>query len=127
VFPCLFSLSMDLNKPEKLTFRVDHFLGATPVVSKEIVFERDKNFSLQSYAERSFGVFQEEHQYDVVWKFSPRVTADAMEFIFHPTQSFEETEDGSLIVRFKASGRKEMDWHLYTWGEDVEDLTEYYT
>uniref|UniRef100_UPI001969B95B protein kinase domain-containing protein n=1 Tax=Terasakiella pusilla TaxID=64973 RepID=UPI001969B95B len=38
VFPCLFSLSMDLNKPEKLTFRVDHFLGATPNVhSKNLI------------------------------------------------------------------------------------------
>ncbi|WP_028880777.1 hypothetical protein [Terasakiella pusilla] len=27
---------MDLNKPEKLTFRVDHFLGATPDLNVRI-------------------------------------------------------------------------------------------
>jgi len=30
--------------------------------------------------------------------------------------------DGSLVVKFRAGGRKEMDWHLYTWGDEVEVL-----
>ena len=34
-------------------------------------FERRKDFSMHKYAERSFGVFQEE-PFDVAWKFSPR-------------------------------------------------------
>jgi len=106
-------------------YRLFSLSNIQEVVRKETVFERDQNFSLQSYAERSFGIFQEEHLHDVVWKFSPKVAADAKELIFHPTQSLEEVKDGSLIVRFKANGKREMDWHLYTWGEDVEDLTEY--
>ena len=38
----------------------------------ETSFTRRRGFSLQEYAERSFGVFQEE-PFDVVWKFSPEV------------------------------------------------------
>jgi predicted DNA-binding transcriptional regulator YafY len=34
----------------------------------------------------------------------------------------EEEPDGSLVVRFKASGQLEMCWHLYAWGDKVEVL-----
>jgi predicted DNA-binding transcriptional regulator YafY len=30
--------------------------------------------------------------------------------------------DGTLIVRFTASGHLEMAWHLYMWGDAVEVL-----
>jgi predicted DNA-binding transcriptional regulator YafY len=33
----------------------------------------------------------------------------------------EDRPDGSLIVRFSASG-VEMCWHLYVWGDQVEVL-----
>jgi predicted DNA-binding transcriptional regulator YafY len=82
-------------------------------------FERRKDFSLQKFTERSFGVFQEE-PFDVVWRFSPKATADARQFLFHPTQVFEDQPDGSLIVRFRSGGALEMCWHLFTWGAEVE-------
>jgi predicted DNA-binding transcriptional regulator YafY len=82
-------------------------------------FSRKRGFSIQKYAERSFGVFQEE-PVDVVWKFSPKAAPDASEFLFHPNQVLEPQSDGSLIVRFRAGGLLEMSWHLFTWGEEVE-------
>jgi predicted DNA-binding transcriptional regulator YafY len=84
-------------------------------------FTRKLRFSLREYAERSFGVFQEK-PIEVVWKFSPKAAADAREFVFHPTQRFEEQSDGSLIVRFRAGGLLEMAWHLFTWGDEVRVL-----
>jgi predicted DNA-binding transcriptional regulator YafY len=84
-------------------------------------FKRHKDFLLQAFAERSFGVFQEK-AFDVVWKFSPEVAADAKTFLFHPTQTLEDQADGSLIVRFHAGGAREMCWHLFTWGNEVEVL-----
>lgn len=82
-------------------------------------FEREKSFSLDAFARRSFGVFQEE-PFDVVWKFTPDAAADARDWLFHPDQTMEEQPDGSLIVRFRAGGALEMSWHLYTWGDAVE-------
>lgn len=82
-------------------------------------FRRRKDFSLKKYAERSFGVFQEE-PLDVVWRFSAKVASDARQFLFHPTQTMEDRPDGSLIVRFRAGGALEMSWHLFTWGPEVE-------
>ena len=29
-------------------------------------------------------------------------------------------EDDTLTVKFHAGGAREMDWHLYTWGEHVK-------
>ena len=84
-------------------------------------FARKRRFSLKEYAERSFGVFQEE-PVDVVWKFTPKAAADAREFLFHPSQIIEPQPDGSLIVRFRTGGLMEMAWHLFTWGDQVEVL-----
>lgn len=84
-------------------------------------FAREPDFSLEAYAERSFGLFQEE-PFDVAWKFTPKAAPVAKEFVFHPTQTWEGLPDGSAIVRFRAGGWLEMAWHLYRWGDQVEVL-----
>jgi len=86
-------------------------------------FARDPSFDLRAFAQRSFGVFQKPEEYgEVVWRFSPRAAPHALGFEFHPRQQVQEEADGSLLVRFQASGHLEMAWHLYTWGADVEVL-----
>jgi predicted DNA-binding transcriptional regulator YafY len=34
----------------------------------------------------------------------------------------EREADGSLLVKFRAGGAREICWHLFTWGEGVEIL-----
>jgi len=87
----------------------------------EEMFERDLSFSLAEYAEESFGVYNEE-PFDVVWKFSPKVSQDIRQYQFHPNQEVEIEADGSALVRFRAGGALEMAWHLYQWGRNVEVL-----
>ena len=81
-------------------------------------FERDPAFDLQRYAERSFGTFQEK-PVKVVLRFDARAARDASAFRFHPDQTVEKNDDGSLTVRFEAGGLDEMCWHLFTWGKSV--------
>ena len=86
-------------------------------------FERDPAFNLQAFANRAFGVFQNEEEFgEVVWRFGPRAAAHARGFEFHPGQTLEDQDDGSLIVKFSAAGHLEMCWHLYLWGDQVEVL-----
>lgn len=76
-------------------------------------------FSLADFAARSFGAFQEEPA-DIVLKFNPEAAFDACRFLFHPSQSTEELEDGSVIVRFRSGGLLELVRHLFTWGSSVQ-------
>jgi predicted DNA-binding transcriptional regulator YafY len=78
-----------------------------------------QEFNLADYAAQSFGVFQEPAQ-DVVLRFLPTAAEDAADWVFHPSQTVEPQADGSLIVRFHCGGMRELDWHLYTWGDGVE-------
>jgi predicted DNA-binding transcriptional regulator YafY len=86
-------------------------------------FARDLTFNLQAFAQRSFGVFQNDEEFgEVVWRFLPKAAVRARGFEFHPCQQVGDQPDGSLIVRFRASGHLEMCWHLYVWGNQVEVL-----
>lgn len=75
-------------------------------------------FSLQKYAEQSFGAWHEQ-PFEVEWLFDKEAADEAAQYVFHPTQKTRRNADGSLTVCFKAGGRVEMDWHLYTWGKHV--------
>jgi len=103
----------------RLAFDLEGAAGGLALADIMERFERREDFTLQDYAGRAFGVFREEAA-DVVWRFSPAAAPDARSFDFHPTQEMEEAPDGALIVRFRAGGHKEMCWHLFTWGGEVE-------
>lgn len=86
-------------------------------------FARDPEFDLATHANRAFGSYHADHEYgEVIWRFIPAAAPTAAEFIFHPTQELTREADGSLTVRFFASGHLEMAWHLYLWGDAVEVL-----
>ncbi len=102
------------------TFRLDQILSAEVL---DVSFVLDPDFSMERFAARSFGVWQDPEQYgEVVWRFSARAAEKAAGFRFHPSQRLEPQPDGSLIVRFAAAGWLEMAWHLYQWGDAVEVL-----
>jgi predicted DNA-binding transcriptional regulator YafY len=79
------------------------------------------DFSLQDYAARSFGIYQGEVQ-EIVLQAAPEAAEDALGWRFHPTQALEPQPDGSVIVRFWATGLLELAWHLFTWGDRVRVL-----
>ncbi|MBY8823369.1 WYL domain-containing protein [Sphingomonas colocasiae] len=84
-------------------------------------FEIDPGFNLRRHAEKGFGSYVSAQEFgEVIWRFRPDAAAHARRYVFHPTQTTQEAEDGSLIVRFHASGHLEMTWHLYSWGDAVE-------
>jgi predicted DNA-binding transcriptional regulator YafY len=99
-------------------YRVEDITSAEQLPTS---FEIPSDFSLAIYAERAFGSFHNDDEFtEVEWRFSSTAADRAKRFLFHPSQQVEELPDGSLIVRFKASGLLEMCWHLYAWGDQVE-------
>lgn len=76
------------------------------------------DFDLKVYAERSFGVYQEEPE-EIVLRFAPSAARDAKAYLFHPTQTMTDEPDGSLTVKFRAGGLLQIAHHLMTWGPAV--------
>jgi predicted DNA-binding transcriptional regulator YafY len=103
--------------PEMRLWRLDRIVSVDLL---ERSFTR-QDFDLNAYAAQSFGVFQEPPM-DVVLRFTPEAADDAEGWLFHPSQQTERTENGSLIVKFRVGGAKEICWHLFTWEDGVEIL-----
>lgn len=77
------------------------------------------DFDIREYANTSFGVYHNEVM-KVELLFSPEVAGDVLNFSFHPTQKVKQNEDGSVTVKFKASGELEILWHIFKWGDSVK-------
>ena len=77
------------------------------------------DFNLQEYTNQSFGVYHGEIL-DVKLLFSPDLAPEASEYNFHPTQKGKFNKDGSYTVTFKASGNKEIIWHVFKWGSGCQ-------
>lgn len=110
---------------KKAGSRLQHY-RVEEIHSAEVLdesFDLDPDFSIRKHAEKGFGSYESAAEHgEVVWRFAPDAAQHARRFVFHPTQSVEEESDGSLLVRFQASGHLEMCWHLYSWGKSVEVL-----
>ncbi len=78
-----------------------------------------EDFSLQAFADESFGIYHDEIQ-DVVLRIKKSRAEDALRWRFHATQAVTQEEDGSVTVTFRAGGMRELSWHLFTWGGDIE-------
>lgn len=109
-----------IRSPQLINFRLDRIREATVLPDS---FAMEPEFNIETHAARAFGVWQHPDQHgEVIWRFAPAAADHAAGFRFHPTQELDRQEDGSLIVRFRASGWLEIAWHLYQWGDKVEVL-----
>jgi predicted DNA-binding transcriptional regulator YafY len=83
---------------------------------------RPDAFSLQDYADESFGIYHDAVE-DVVLRILPHGASDALRWRFHANQTVRPLADGSVEVAFRASGMLELAWHLFTWGDKVAILS----
>jgi predicted DNA-binding transcriptional regulator YafY len=97
------------------TFRLDRM---SAVKAEAGVATPPADFDLQAFASQSFGIYQDEIE-DVVLRVTPEGAAEARAWRWHPTQTVEEQADGGVVVRFRASGMRELAWHLFSWGDQV--------
>jgi predicted DNA-binding transcriptional regulator YafY len=111
-------LQADGGQGEPRNYRLDR-IEALQVLDRPAA--APESFSLPDYAARSFGIYQGEVE-EIVLEIAPEAAEDALGWRFHPTQTVERREDGSVIVRFWATGLLELAWHLFTWGDRVRVL-----
>jgi len=98
------------------TFRLDRM---SAVKAEPGVATPPADFDLQVFAGQSFGIYQDGVE-DVVLKITPDGAVEARGWRWHPTQTVEDQPDGGVVVRFRASGMRELAWHLFSWGEQVQ-------
>ena len=79
------------------------------------------DFNLQEYSNRSFGIYQGE-VLSVKLLFNKELAEEASKYNFHPTQRGKFNEDGTYTVTFKASGSREIIWHVFKWGSGCKIL-----
>ena len=73
------------------------------------------DFNLQNYTNQSFGVYHGEIL-NVELLFNKELANEASQYNLHPTQQGKWNNDGTYTVTFKASGSKEIIWHVFKWG-----------
>ncbi|WP_292051004.1 MULTISPECIES: helix-turn-helix transcriptional regulator [unclassified Brevundimonas] len=93
------------------TFRLDRM---SSVSVGEGIARPPVEFDLPAFASQSFGIYQDQIE-NVVLRIAPESAQEARGWRWHPTQTIEDQEDGSVIVRFRASGMRELAWHLFSW------------
>ena len=111
----VFLIGVEEGKPDPYVYRL-HKLSDVELTDK--TFDKG-SFDIKEYANHSFGVYQNEAM-KVELLFSPEVAEDVLNFSFHPTQRVKQNEDGSVTVRFMASGELEILWHVFRWGDNVK-------
>ena len=116
-FGYLVCISHKARRDGPRTFRISEMDGIERLDGN---VKNPRNFDLEEFADKSFGVYHGEEPLTVEWRFDPSVADEAEKFQFHPLQKTERMDDGSLLVKFTATGSVEMCWELFTWGKNVE-------
>lgn len=83
-------------------------------------FDR-KDFNLEEYNKQSFGVYHGEIL-NVKLLFDKEIAEEVLNYNFHPTQKVKQNEDGTVTVKFCASGDLSIMWHIFKWGTSVKIL-----
>ena len=112
----VYLVAIEENKGNNPYHYLLHNFNDVEITSEK--FEKE-DFNLQEFANKSFGIYQGE-SYSVKLEFDKSCAHDVLNFNFHPTQKIQEQQDGSVLVEFKASGEKEIMWHIFTWGDKVK-------
>ena len=112
-------VAMEGRDPKPRTFRLDRMQAVTALDEPA---PPPEDFSLQAFADESFGIYHGEIE-DVALRIGPSRADDALRWRFHPSQVVTQEPDGSVLVTFRASGMRELAWHLFTWSDAVEILS----
>lgn len=109
-----------LQKNDIRVFRVDQIRSVFPYANER--FEYPKDFSLQDYMAKSWGVINDGEVKQVRVRFDKSVAHRVRGTIYHPSQQVEDQPDGSVILSFEICGLMEFRTWLIQWGEAAELL-----
>lgn len=92
------------------------------LVKLEDFFEKDETFNLKEYSEKSFGIYNSK-PLEVELLFDKSVSNDVLNYHFHPSQKINKNPNGTITVKFQASGITEICWNLFKWEDKVKIIS----
>ncbi|TVR50943.1 MAG: WYL domain-containing protein [Spirochaetaceae bacterium] len=85
-------------------------------------FTRPAEFSVERYIDPAFGVFVGEESADVAVRFFGEAASKIPERTWHPGQTVEQHDDGSITVRFRTNQQSQVLFWVSAWGPNAEIL-----
>lgn len=83
-------------------------------------FDKDNSFSLKTYAENMFGIYNDGVIYDVEWLIkNKQIIKSVKDYQFHPTQKFINNPDGTLTIKMRTGGLRAISIYLTQWCGDI--------
>jgi proteasome accessory factor B len=113
----LYLIGYDEARRAQRTFKVERILSAS--LTPE-TFGAPAGASPARELLRAWDVIADEAPVRVVIRFSPAVAKRAAETRWHPSQSLEPQQDGSLLWRGQVAGMREIRIWILGWGADAE-------
>lgn len=95
---------------------------ATELELESETFVVPSEFSVDDYLWTSFGIWSKSGDHNVAIRVQRRLADYVSENIWHPTQTIEAFDDGSIVVRFKLGNLVEIVQWIMSWGDQVEAL-----
>ena len=85
----------------------------------EEYFDKDEQFSLREYCNKSFSIYQEE-PLNITLEFDKSIAEDVLNYHFHPTQKIKQLDNGNIEVKFTSGGTQAICYELFKWGTNVK-------
>ena len=108
-----------LMHDEVRTFKLNRIKKIVPLKTR---FLKNKKFDIHQYLGLAWSMIPEGKIYNIQLKFTPKVTHNVCEVIWHKTQKVSKHEDGSATVQFRVDGLGEISWWILGYGDQVEIL-----
>ena len=115
----LYLICYDEDRKARRTYKVERILSAS--LTPE-TFPAPEGTSPARELLRAWDVIADEEPVQVVIRFSVAVAKRAAETRWHPSQSLEPQQDGSLLWRGQVAGMREIRIWILGWGADAEVL-----
>ena len=94
---------------ETVSYRMDMLQD---VKVTDIGFVPPEGFNFKNWVNESFGVYHGDELLDIQIRFAPDVAERVSKIIFHPTQEQQRQRDGSVIIKMRCRGHRELIWEL---------------
>jgi len=112
-------VARDRELGEMRTFKLERITRAEPMTQ---TYEIPKEFDINRYLARAWGIFHSGEPVEVHLRFYPPSAARVKESIWHPSQQLTDGADGSVEMRVTVAGTVEITPWVLGWGDAVEVL-----